>query len=391
MSAPETMVLADVVASWPLKLTYIDTRWSLPANARYPLTLDSDDVCNLLRRCTRLRSVTLFATEEVAAVLAAMTTPAHRLQKLHLAYEGTLTLDWATLLQPWLSSGHARHVSFNKAPAADMAGLARALATTSSLRSLAILENDALIRAFLALRMPLHQLTKLHLSTHRSKLLRQFLKLCALASLTSFALDCYASFATVTLFVSHMPALRHLSLGFCFFGADADDASRWPHLESIEFCDVDFGSGARDAVLAYLARVQGLQKMSFDHCYTLCRPFVGLSRTLVRLINDGLTLASFESTALDDVDASHLALVLRRSRNLLPFTLNVMGDDFTMVGIRTLLLALATCASVCIKIDISPYCFEEEIEAFLAAHGMSSVLENASSYALYSPSRVLEA
>ncbi|KDO20069.1 hypothetical protein SPRG_14217 [Saprolegnia parasitica CBS 223.65] len=367
MSETDTVTLADVVASWPLKMTYFDTRWSHAWDARYPRSIDSDVVGALLRRCTRLRSVTLSARKDVAELLAAMTTPAHRVEKLCLEYEGDETLDWTSLLRPWLATGHARHLSFNNAGTTDIKELAEALATASSLTGLAIDENDALVRAIVALQMPLHQLREL----------------------TSLALACNGHFANVMPLVSRMPALRHLSLRECRLRDVATGASHWPHLESIELFDVTFERDACKAILAYLARVQGLQKITLNSCHDLCRGFVGRRRNLLRLINNGLTLANFESTWIDDSDATHLVRVLRQIRNPLPLTLDLTVDDFTMVGIRSLVEILATCTAVCIKIDIPPQCYEEEVEPFLATHGMASVLENWCSYALYSPPMIL--
>ncbi|KDO26930.1 hypothetical protein SPRG_07644 [Saprolegnia parasitica CBS 223.65] len=389
MSETDTVILADVVASWPLKVTYFDTQWSHARDARYPRTIDSDVVGALLRRCTRLRSVTLSARKDVAKLLAAMTTPAHRVEKLCLEYEGDETLDWTSLLRPWLATGHARHLSFNNAGTTDIKGLALALATASSLTGLGIDNNNALVRAIVALQMPLHQLREVHLRTHGPKSLRAFVQLCDLTKLTSLALACNGYFANVMSLVSRMPALRHLSLSECTLRDDAGGASHWPHLKSIELFEVNFERDACKAILAYLARVQGLQKITLHSCHDLCRGFVGRRRNLLRLINNGLTLASFESTWIDDSDATHLVRVLRQIRNPLPLTLDLTVDDFTMAGIRSLVDVLTTCTAVCIKIDIPPDTYEEEFEPFLATHGMASVLEGACSYALYSPPRML--
>ncbi|KDO20072.1 hypothetical protein SPRG_14220 [Saprolegnia parasitica CBS 223.65] len=386
-----TMSFVDFISSWPLKMTYFESMWFDD--------FDTDVVCSLLRRCTRLQAVRISRDEDIVDLLAAVTTPAHRVEKLSLFYTDEATMDWTSLLRPWLSSGHARHLSFETARATDVVGLARALATTSSLTSLDICNNDDLVQAFLTLQLPLHQLMKVHLVEVEPERARRFLRLCDVAKLTSLEIVGEGDHEDTLALVPRMPALRHLSLRWGELRLTHNATSRWPHLESLELCAVHFDDKAFDTVLAYLERVQGLQKIMFNVCHSLETRFLDLSRTLVRLINNGLTRACLSGANLDDTSAALLALTLRQCRNVSPVTFDLGDNDFSMDGVRVLLEALATCTCVCVRLTL-PMTFhgeedrqEDEVRRFLATHKMTCDVDEMTwdddddaLWTLYSPS-----
>ncbi|EQC34290.1 hypothetical protein SDRG_08063 [Saprolegnia diclina VS20] len=367
------MSFVDFVSSWPLTVTHIDTLW--------PRNIDSTNLCRLLRRCTRLRSIDISNEDkDVVEMLTAVTTPAHRLKKLSVFYQRATTMDWTSLLRPWLSSGYARHLAFDNTRTTDMEGLARALATTSSLTGLDILNNDDLVGAFLTLQMPLHQLTSVYLWTQRHDRIRPVLQLLNVTKLTSLALNCMATdYTDVLTLVPRMTALRHLLLDF---GKVCDlDASRWPHLESIELSVVNWTSKAFGALLKYLERVQGLRKLKLDHCDIVYDHVADVSLVLRRLIYNGLTLASLIGTGLDDARAATLARMLRQSRNPLPVTLHLKDNEVTIGGVRWLLKALATCSFVRVVIDTIKHA---DLHAAAATYGMACDMHK-NACMLYSP------
>ncbi|KDO20066.1 hypothetical protein SPRG_14214 [Saprolegnia parasitica CBS 223.65] len=317
-----------------------------------------------------------FGIANAADLLAAVLTPAHRVSSLTIGttYDSTDGDDWTALLLPWLASGHARHVELNnsgKLPIPDIAGLARALATTSSLQGLDIFNYDNLIAALVALKMPLHQLTALKVATFLpSYKMLSLLQLVDLAKLTSLTLD-----------------LRHLNLALGRL--EYTDTSHWPHLESLSFHQVELSAETEEAVLTYLGRVQGLQKLTMVECSMVGTCFFDVSRALSRLVANGLTFASFHHERFDDTSAALVALVLHEGRNVSPLTLLLWGNGITIKGVRVLLEALATCTYVCVQIEPRDYSlftsYKNEIQAFAAAHRMVVDVET-EPYKLYSPS-----
>ncbi|KDO26929.1 hypothetical protein SPRG_07643 [Saprolegnia parasitica CBS 223.65] len=372
-----TRTFADFVSSWPLKMTHFESIWFDD--------IDTNDVCSLLRRCTRLRAIDISRDEDIVDLLAAELTPAHHGEAVSLlhrqSYHGldvaaaAMAVEWprATSLVPYR-------------PDHRCGGVARALATTASLTSLDICNNDKLVQAFLTLQLPLHQLTEVRLKTDRPDLVRRFLRLCDVATLTSLAILCDCDHEDTLALVPRMPALRHLSLRWGELRFTLTDTSRWPHLESLELCAARFDDDACDAVLAYLNRVQGLHKITFNLCHWIATRFIDLSRTLVRLINNGLTLASVAGANLDDTSAAILALTLRQCRNVAPVTFDLGDNDFTMNGVRMLLEALATCSYVCVRLELPEPWDEDEVRRFLATHEMACDVDEDALWTLYSPS-----
>ncbi|KDO20068.1 hypothetical protein SPRG_14216 [Saprolegnia parasitica CBS 223.65] len=192
----------DFVSQWPLKMTHVD------------------------------ETVELSAGEHAQDILAAITTPAHRVHTLLLSGSSP-AMNWTSLLQPWLSSGYARHVSFNKVPTTDCSGLAHALATTKSLRGLSIVTNDDILCELLEWKLPLHHITELKLATPNTKAMRQLMQLVDVTKLTSLALHCQYEISDVLGLIPRMTTLRHLSLQWVHFGDT--DTSQWPDLESVAF------------------------------------------------------------------------------------------------------------------------------------------------------------
>ncbi|KDO26931.1 hypothetical protein SPRG_07645 [Saprolegnia parasitica CBS 223.65] len=218
----------EFVSQWPLKMTHVDSRWVQEVG--------SVAFCTLLRRCTRLETLELSAGEHAQDIVAAMTTPVHRVHTLLLSGSSP-AMNWTSLLQPWLSSGHARHVSFNKVPTTDCSGLAHALATTKSLRGLSIVTNDDILCELLEWKLPLHHITELKLATPNAKAMRQLMQLVDVTKLTSLALHCQYEISDVLGLIPRMTTLRHLSLQWVHFGVT--DTSQWPDLESVAFDDID--------------------------------------------------------------------------------------------------------------------------------------------------------
>ncbi|KDO26932.1 hypothetical protein SPRG_07646 [Saprolegnia parasitica CBS 223.65] len=345
----------EFAVQYPLKMTHVDGIWQREVG--------TSAFCSFLRRCTRLTSIDLTGIANAADLLAAVLTPTHRVSSLVIGttYDSTDGDDWTALLLPWLASGHARHAlnNWGRRPIPDIAGLARALATSSSLQGLDIINYDLLLAALVALKMPLRQLTALNVMTilPAYKML-SLLELLDLAKLTSLTLDLHGT-----------------------------DTSHWPHLESLSFNDVELPAETVDAVLAYLGRVQGLQKLTMVECSMVGTCFFDVSRALSRLVANGLTFASFHHERFDDMSAALVALVLHEGRNVSPLKLCLWGNDITIKGVRVLLEALATCTYVCVQIEpcdfsrFSPH--KDEIQAFAAAHRM--VVES-KPCTLYSPS-----
>ncbi|KDO20073.1 hypothetical protein SPRG_14221 [Saprolegnia parasitica CBS 223.65] len=313
-AADSTQAFIDFASQWPLKLTHVTSEW------RYQV--GRDVFCDLLRRCTRLQSTDLVDDEDDTDVFAAITTPNHHVHTICISEASSAAADLASHVLPWLGSGHARSLTIECTVVEDEEGLARALATTSSVRSLGIHDHQELLDAFLELELPLHQLTHVELRTYTPAAVAPFLALLDLTSLTSLAIssaDDHADFFPL----GRMPALRHLASTGGHIGDGFAEASTWPDLESMRFKAINFTPTAFATVLSYLGRAQGLRKMAFQQCKLADGWFTSTSRTLVRLINNGLAHAIFSEAGLDDTSLGHLAQTLREGRNTTPLTLDL--------------------------------------------------------------------
>ncbi|EQC34289.1 hypothetical protein SDRG_08062 [Saprolegnia diclina VS20] len=313
---------------WPtLNLDDFDWRDAALARAALPVlvshVIGRGTFCDFLRRCTRLQNVEFDAC--------------------------------MTLLRPWLCSGYARRIEFLGVPTTDVRGLARLLATTASLQGLWI--DNALLDTFVALQLPLHQLTEIHLH----------------CSLVSLKLCCDADVSHLFGLLKCMPALRHLSSTAGDLGDTLTDTSQWPHLETFGLHVCVLTPRAFDAVLSYLGRVNGLQQLTLSCIELQGGRFAAISRCLERLIANGLTQVSFYNTALGDASAACIADVLYQSRNASPLVWNVEDNCFTFHGIYTLLNVLRA--------------FDDDIDDFLEAHGMTGSLD-AEPYMLCSPTQI---
>ncbi|EQC34288.1 hypothetical protein SDRG_08061 [Saprolegnia diclina VS20] len=374
----------DFASQWPLKMTHVDGRWVEEVG--------SAAFCSELSRCTRLRSIELSANAAAPAILAAITTSAHCVHTLDIARSsGAPAMNWASLLQPWLSSGHAKHVSFNKVPTTDCNGLAHALATTESLRGLHIVANDDILCDLVEWKLPLHRVTELTLATANTKAMRQLMQLVDVTKLTSLALHCQYEISDVLGLIPRMTSLRHLSLQWVHFGDT--DTSQWPDLESVYFGCVKFTPSAFDGVLVYLNNVSGLKQITLHCCSTVGASFAALSRTLGRLINRGLTMARLTDLCLDGYDAALLAFALRQRRSASPLKLDLCSNDFGIDGVRVLLEALAGCTHVGVQIE--PTEDEvmttnlDEIQRFVEAHRMTSGPNDTEGSVIYSPTTTM--
>ncbi|KDO26927.1 hypothetical protein SPRG_07641 [Saprolegnia parasitica CBS 223.65] len=377
----------EFASQWPLKMTFVDATWRRKVGSAV--------FCSLLHRCTRLRSIELDGGENAGDVLAAVTTPAHRVRSLCVDMTTAPAAgDWSSLLKPWLTSGHARHITFlsgRHLGDGDAAALSLALATTSSLRGLAIWGADDLVRALLVLNRPLHHFTEIQVETSSVKFLGFFLTRLDFTKLTSLKLDCSTDHADTLRLVRHMPLLRHLALTNGCVGFAFADASTWPDLESIAFERVSLASTAQIALQAYFDRVQNLREVSFEGPESMAATsFFDWSYALTQLIANGLTVAKLMDTDLDDTCAALLALALREGCNASsPLHLDLTENDIGIKGVGALVKALATCLYVRIEIVcksfdlLAPY--KAEIEAFAAFHGVATTITN-ELYTLCSPS-----
>ncbi|EQC26445.1 hypothetical protein SDRG_15726 [Saprolegnia diclina VS20] len=300
----------------------------------------------------------------------------------------TATADLNSYVVPWLGSGHARSFSIECTAIEDEADLARTLATTSSLRSLGIHDNQEFLDPFLELELPLHQLTQVELRTYSPEAVVPFLALLDLAKITSLAISSandHADFFTL----GRLPALRHLASSGGEMGDGLAEASTWPDLESMLFSAIDFTPTAFATVLSFLGHAQGLRKLTFQQCKLADGWLVSVTRTFVRLIGNGLGFASFNDVGLDDASLGHLAQTLREGRNTTPLTLDLTNNyNVTINGVRVLLQSLAQCTDVRVIVYAMDQQHKDEIQAFVATHRMACGFD-AEHYTLYSPTSIM--
>ncbi|EQC30305.1 hypothetical protein SDRG_11882 [Saprolegnia diclina VS20] len=348
----------EFVATYPRTVTHVDAAWQED-------DIDCSVFCDALRRCTRLTTVHVVANAHAAAVLAAVTTPAHRVTALYITKpsSGVMeALDWTSLLRPWLASGHARHVTFFSIPIVDVDNLAHALLRTPSVRSLGVHYNDALLRSLLARNVLLPPFEKVSVATDEPPLLPRLLKRLSPKTLTSLSLEGHVDHSETLAYLPSMPCLNHLSLTRGDLG-DLDGISAldgilaWSRLQRLAISCVYLTPTTLEAVLSYLDGVDSLQQLILDVAEMDAMYFVSVAQTLGRLMERGLQSAA-----------------AARHRLSSPLMLDVGEHSFSIDGIRMILDALAKCKCVCVKMvpvdgtELEPY--HDEIYAFASAHHM---------------------
>ncbi|KDO25000.1 hypothetical protein SPRG_09730 [Saprolegnia parasitica CBS 223.65] len=345
----------NFVAQYPRTMMHVHAAWRD--------AMDCTVFCNALRRCTRLTTVHVVADAQAAAVLAAITTPAHRVTRLYITeMPGGImdAIDWASLLRPWLASGHARHVTFSNVPITDVQSLAEALLRSSSLHSLGVHNNDKLLRSLLSQDMSLRQLNQVSVTTQVAALLPRLLGRLSLSTLTSLSLECDMDHSETLALLPSMPSLRHLALTGGHLG-ELDCILAWPHLKRLTCSRVHLTPRTLDAILWYLGRVDGLEHLLLDVADLDEMYFVYVAQRLGHLMERAAPLCWHWRCANDATVSS-------------PLMLDVGEHSLSIDGIRMVLEALAICKFVCIKMvpidgtELAP--FHDEIQAFAAAHCM---------------------
>ncbi|KDO20067.1 hypothetical protein SPRG_14215 [Saprolegnia parasitica CBS 223.65] len=329
--------LINFSSQWPLKITHVKERWLR--------AIDVAAYCTVLRRCTRLETIEVDATANTSDILAAITTSAHRVHTLFVSASACApTMNWALLLQPWLSSGHARRVSFKYFRTTDCNALAHALATTKSLQGFHIGDMDKLQSELLRWNLPLHHITELDLTMSYS-----IMQLIDVTKLISLTLDCDDEISALEVVgrVPRMTALRHLSL--CRVHLREVDMAQWPHLESLSLTRVKLTHAVFDSMFAYLNNVQGLQRLTFGRMSRVYVP--AWSRTLGSLINSGLVAVRLTGYFFDVCNAGRLAFALRQRCTALPLRLDLCYDEFCFDAVRVLVEALVVCTNVSVQME----------------------------------------
>ncbi|KDO26921.1 hypothetical protein SPRG_07635 [Saprolegnia parasitica CBS 223.65] len=256
---PDVFNVSTFLSSWAHKMTAIDVTFS--ANHI------NKAVCQALRRCTRLREVSLDSSPRMTHVFQAV---AHHVSRLNVVMTRGDAVDWTPLVTSWLASGHAEHLSLRCIPVATDA-LARAVSRTPTLRSLAIFACDDVVEQLLGIGESLRHLTRFSFGTKVLVLVGRLLDFVDIRSLTSVTLSCSMPLHPVFYTLCGSPALEELVLRWCSLTVRNDDdvVGHWSRLRVARFDGVDFSADVFDTLLASLTSSQVLEHMGFHDCSTV--------------------------------------------------------------------------------------------------------------------------
>ncbi|KDO20077.1 hypothetical protein SPRG_14226 [Saprolegnia parasitica CBS 223.65] len=326
----------------------------------YPMTaidvtcsanLINEAVCQALRRCTRLREVSLDSSPIMTHVFQAV---AHHVSRLNVVMTRGDAVDWTPLVTSWLASGHAEHLSLRCIPVATDA-LARAVSRTPTLRSLAIFACDDVVEQLLGIGEPLRHLTRFSFGTKVPVHVGRLLDLVDIRSLTSVTLSCSMPLHPVFDTLCGSSALEELVLCWCSLTVrnENDVVGHWPRLRVARFDGVNFSADFFDTLVASLTSSHVLEHVGFQDCSIVSTKMNVLGPALVHWINHGLRILRLSDDPLDDSGAAVLAAALRHASNTAPLTLSLVDNNLSLVGVTDLLSALASCTCVRVEIEVS--------------------------------------
>ncbi|KDO18562.1 hypothetical protein SPRG_16114 [Saprolegnia parasitica CBS 223.65] len=250
-------------ATWGHKITSIDvTFWLQPK--------DNDVLTRVLGLCTGLVSVAanIDAVSD-PATLATIVQAAQHAKRIVFYSDIDQTFpcgDWRCIFAHWLASGHATGLGLQEFSSTDDAAFARAIATTTSLTSLALTNTDGVLQGLLKAAMPLHHLTELRVVTPHNgvaeTLLSTFLDPSRLRMLElDIGID-DADLAIVLTLLPRLVRLEELSLrnGLLEGEPDVSMAPRCPRELCIDRCTID--DGAFSGLLAWASQSPCLETVS---------------------------------------------------------------------------------------------------------------------------------
>ncbi|KDO35078.1 hypothetical protein SPRG_01142 [Saprolegnia parasitica CBS 223.65] len=320
------------VTKWAHKIAAID----LTDTARWDHTV----LCDLLRQCTQLDHISVECRQHERAVLAAITTPSHRVRSIELVVPGDVAnyapQDAATQLLPWLRSGHATHVGLKRFRSLDEASarsLATALLSTPSVVSLRVYESGPVTAALIESGLSLAHLTRLDASAYDVYRLVPHL---TLEKVTHLHVRCEWT-RNIDWLVALLPGLTALEDLAVYSGTVTDCegflASHATALTTVRFYAMEWTRSGLLAALDWISTSTHLQSVSLD-ALSLAKCAVELSSALRLWILVGCRRVSFSDGDLDDGCLVHIARALRHVRHPTALLVALEGTQVGIEGFR---------------------------------------------------------
>ncbi|KDO17243.1 hypothetical protein SPRG_17327 [Saprolegnia parasitica CBS 223.65] len=315
---------------------------------------DEDFMCSLFRRCTSLDVVHVENPCDLAFV-AAVTTPAHAVSSLSIVSSKAAD-EWAAVLEPWLQSGHAKHLRYQNLPIRQRprglnVGNARILAAASALSHLTVICDgvDPLVDAT---PMRFENLETLNMSVgHAGPFLGSVLDRVNPAVLTSLTIFCEDDIDFLLKMLPCFLALRKLKILGGVFAEDAQPPAAMARplaLTSLTLHDVEISGSSFLALDAFLANAPRLETLSFGSSYYRGESVASM---LPGWIRNGVREIHLADCKYPKGFGSQVARALCGMTSPLGVTITLVGSTLSDDDYEALLDALATCTGVDLVLD----------------------------------------
>ncbi|KDO26920.1 hypothetical protein SPRG_07634 [Saprolegnia parasitica CBS 223.65] len=365
----DTAPFCAFASTWAHKITLMDMSISTE-----PL---DEAVCHALRQCTRLREVWLDVSPMTTLLFQAVTTPAHRVRKMHVQSFRDEAFDWTPLLTSWLATGHANHLSVSEiTPPND--DLARAIASTLSLRGHELYGCDDFVQQLFSLGQPLRHLTHVRLQTDVPAHIATLLQRVDVRRLESLMLASRVPLDPLVQYLHAAPLLEELDLCRCSLTTTNEHVvGTWPRLRIARFDDVGFRADVFKDVLVHLSTSDRLEHVSFTDCHIVRTEMAAMSAELRVWIENGLRSLTLRGNILDDACVALIAQVLGETENTAPLTQELTENDYTISCVWGMLAALANSTCVNVVMDLEEDISERDMDMIAkvaASYGIKAVL-----------------
>ncbi|EQC26436.1 hypothetical protein SDRG_15717 [Saprolegnia diclina VS20] len=352
------------VPGHPQSLTAFLTTW--PAHVvslAVPAALsacDSDELCRLVHECTRLTHMQVdVASTCTRDLLCSSNGVAH----LTIADSGddslapTAMLDLGDALRPWLQSTRARTLALNNLTLDGVdagASLATVLAATSSLTRLAINQSDTVAQALLASGLQFESLSQLKVSFATVPGHYRLVAQLDATKLTHLDVrgDQQEDLSPLLAMVPRLPALTHLTLGYCkLHEAVAHDLAGAPLLSSARFFSIVWRTDAvLESLLAHLGRSPRLQNVTWRRCPQI-------ARVTTPWMLQTLGQAQFIDCSLKDTFVLAIADELRARTTTVPLQIRIdqPTDMLGLESVAAVIQVLSTVRNVSVQLVVSAH------------------------------------
>ncbi|EQC35335.1 hypothetical protein SDRG_07047 [Saprolegnia diclina VS20] len=321
---------------------------------------DKDALAHILGLCTGLDEISIQADDADQSLLAAVLGAQHatRVSLFSLKMGDCECGDWRPLFAEWLASGRAAHLSLNGFRCGDNDGLARAIAATATLTSLALVDVDSVLESFVHAVIPLPHVTQLCLSTsaaddvivkafltrvvHRSKLVELEIQAENASDLTF-----------LTALLPQLDTLQKLVLKDCDMHIAPVLRSSTSCLQMLHMHTCRMADEAVLWLLAWASTSPALTTVQFDAIPTPQSQYLDrFCQYLGQWIAAGVECVTLRDCRLDEMSVMAIESALRHARRS-SSALLVCIEDVDRRYIPTLLAALPIFRSITIKRELT--------------------------------------